>query len=64
MADSLKYLKLKIRLLTLIPETARTRVDLPCATWPIVPMFYVAYLEIISGDNAFTFEISKASRDC
>lgn len=38
-----------IEILTFVPEIALTKVDLPCATWPIVPIFYVAYLEIISG---------------
>ena len=36
-------------ILTFVPEIALTKVDLPWATCPIVPIFYVAYLEIISG---------------
>lgn len=33
------------------PEIAFTTVDLPCATWPIVPMLIVACREITSGDS-------------
>jgi hypothetical protein len=47
-----------------VPETARTRVDLPCATCPIVPMFIVAYLEMISGFNGVIRAGSKLSRVC
>lgn len=49
-------------LLTLTPEMALTRVDLPWATCPIVPMFCVAYLEIISGVNGVIASISNSSR--
>lgn len=37
------------KILTFVPEIALTKVDFPWATCPIVPIFYVAYLEIISG---------------
>ena len=47
-----------------MPEIARTRVDLPWATWPIVPMFIVAYLEMISGLRGVINEGSKLSRVC
>ena len=50
-------------LLTLVPEIALTRVDLPCATWPIVPIFYVAYLEIISGVSGVIVSRSNWSSD-
>lgn len=33
------------------PEIALTKVDLPCATWPIVPILIVAYLEITGTDK-------------
>lgn len=33
------------------PEIAFTTVDLPWATWPIVPMLIVACLLITSGDR-------------
>lgn len=33
------------------PEIAFTTVDLPCATWPIVPIFIVACLLITSGES-------------
>ena len=53
----------KYNLLTFCSETALTRVDLPCATCPIVPMLIVACLEIISGLSGVTALISKSSRD-
>lgn len=34
------------------PEIALTTVDLPWATWPIVPILIVACLDITSGDKA------------
>lgn len=40
------------------PEMAFTTVDLPCATWPIVPMLMVAWREITSGDSVVSFVIS------
>ena len=56
--------KLACLSLTLIPLMALTRVDLPWATWPIVPIFWVACLEIISGVSGVTFSMSSLSRDC
>lgn len=40
------------------PEMALTTVDLPCATWPIVPILMVACREITSGESADNFEMS------
>lgn len=36
---------------TCTPDMALTTVDLPCATWPIVPMLSVAWREITSSDS-------------
>lgn len=40
------------------PEIAFTTVDLPWATWPIVPILIVACLLITSGDKAVSFDTS------
>ena len=45
--------------IVLTPEIAFTTVDLPCATWPMVPMLMVACLEITSGVSAVRREGSK-----
>ena len=37
---------------------ALTNVDFPWATWPIVPMFIVAYLDIISGVRGVKTDVS------
>ena len=59
-----KYLRSVLKILTLVPEIALTRVDLPCATWPIVPIFWVACLEIISGVNGVISSKFSWSRLC
>ena len=41
------------------PEIARTTVDFPWATWPIVPMLSVACLLITWGDEAVRLGISS-----
>ena len=46
----------------LSPVRLFTTVDFPCATCPIVPTLIVACLEITSGDNGVSFEISNVSR--
>ena len=48
--------------LTLVPEMAKTSVDFPWATWPMVPMFWVAYLEIISGSRGVISSILSFDR--
>lgn len=40
------------------PDMALTTVDLPWATWPIVPILIVACREMTSGESAVSFEIS------
>lgn len=40
------------------PEIALTTVDLPWATWPMVPMLIVAWREITSGDSGVNVAIS------
>ena len=47
-----------------VPDTALTKVDLPCATCPIVPMLIVAYLEMISGLRGVTFDGSNPTSVC
>lgn len=44
------------------PDMAFTTVDLPWATWPIVPMLMVACREITSGDNGVSLLISYNSK--
>lgn len=46
------------------PEIALTTVDLPCATWPIVPMLIVACREITSGESALSVFTSSLLRSC
>lgn len=50
--------------MVLTPDTALTRVDLPCATCPIVPTFNVAYLDIISGVKGFLSSRFRSSSVC
>ncbi len=42
------------------PEMALTTVDLPWATWPIVPMLIVACLEMTSGDRGCNWLRSRS----
>ena len=51
-------LRQESEVLTLTPEIARTKVDLPWATWPMVPMLMVAWREMISGVSGVSFVIS------
>ena len=44
------------------PEIAFTTVDLPCATWPIVPMLIVACREITSGVSGVSAATSRVLR--
>lgn len=44
------------------PEIAFTTVDLPCATWPIVPMLMVAWREITSGDSGVSLVMSCGNK--
>ena len=46
------------------PLIALTTVLLPCATWPIVPMFTVAWREITSGVSGVSAAGSSARRSC
>ena len=46
------------------PEIAFTTVDLPCATWPIVPMLIVACREITSGVSGVSAATSRVLRSC
>lgn len=41
------------------PDIAFTNVDLPWATWPIVPILIVAYLEIALKDSGVILAISE-----
>ena len=43
------------------PEMAFTTVDFPCATWPMVPIFVVACLAMMTGDIAVR---DLTSRSC
>jgi len=51
-------------LLTFTPDTALARVDLPCATGPIVLMFWVAYLEMISSVRGVIASILFTTEIC
>ena len=45
----------KIRRHTCTPDMAFTTVDLPCATWPMVPILMVACRLITSGVRGVNF---------
>lgn len=41
------------------PEMALTTVDLPCATWPIVPMLMVAWRLMTCGEDGLSVGMSS-----
>lgn len=45
------------------PEMALTRVDFPCATWPIVPMLIVAWRAMTSGESGLSVVGSTAGAE-